>query len=331
MSERVSLPFFTPMFASFNSSIATGLALGKNTNAEIQLLNQITDLSCDRKFLKGYTTPEIWLPRIHPSSIQNLLRYTISLRFVGDYIHEIIHSIIDDGFYAYISNLDDYYLPGKSWYGTKHMSHDGTICGYNDTNGTYEVAAYDMNWNYRLIAIPQESYTESLIYSLEQNLNPTIIAIKAKDTLIKLDVKGISEKLTKYLKSDFTLFPKEKSGRVSGIVVHDYLSMYFEKIIDNSIAYENIDWRPMRAIWEFRVCMLRRIQAIEKELNLDSTLSSQYAPILEETNRLRMLYAVYTKKRKDALLLSVKNGVLSLKDQEQTVLENLISKIEEKI
>ena len=107
--------------------------------------------------------------------------------------------------------------------------------------------------------------------------------------------------------------------------------MYFEKIIDNSISYENIDWRPMRAIWEFRVCMLRRIQAIEKELNLDSTLSSQYAPILEETNRLRMLYAVYTKKRKDALLLSVKNGVLSLKDQEQTVLENLISKIEEKI
>lgn len=329
MSEQVSLPFFTPMFASFNSSIIAGLALGQDTNAELQLLNQATNLSCQRSFLRGYTSPGIGLPETYISSVSNLLRYTVCLRFVKEQLHSIVHSMIDDGFYAYLNGFDDFYLPGKSWYGTRHMNHDGTVCGYNDTDGTYDVAAYDMNWNYRLMKIPQEAYSESFVHSLEQNFNPAVVAVKAKDDPIKLDVKDICRRLKQYLKSNFTIFPKEEDGRVTGIVVHDYLAMYFDKLLDNSIPYENIDWRPMRTVWEFRVCMLRRIQAIEKELKLDSTLSSQYEPILEETNRLRMLYAVYTKKRKDSLLLSVKNGLLSLKDQEKTILENLIAKIGE--
>lgn len=331
MSNRASLPFFTPMFATFNSTIIAGLALGQNTNAELQLLNQATDLSCQRKFLRGYTSPSIWLPGATLMSITNLFRYTIPVQFIQEHFHSIIHSVIDSGFYAYLNGFDDFYLPGKSWYGTRHLNHNGTISGYDDTNKTYEVASYDINWNYKLIKIPQEAYAESLLHSLEQEFNPTLVAVKAKDLFIKLNVKRISEKLKQYLNSNFTLFPKEEDGKATGIVVHDYLALYFDMLLNDNIPYESIDWRPMRAVWEFRVCMLRRIQAIEKELNLDSTLSSQYAPILEETNRLRMLYAVYTKKRKDALLLSIKNGVLSLKDQEKIVLENLISKIEEKL
>ena len=46
-------------------------------------------------------------------------------------------SMIDDGMYIYFHGVDDFYLPEKSWYGTRHMNHDGIICGYDDNDSNF--------------------------------------------------------------------------------------------------------------------------------------------------------------------------------------------------
>ena len=105
--------------------------------------------------------------------------------------------------------------------------------------------------------------------------------------------------------------------------------MYMDKLLDGSIPHESMDWRPMRIIWEFRKCMLARIVAIEDALGLSSGFSRQYETLVEQTDRLRMLYAVYVQKRRDSLLKSVRDGLLDLKKQEQVLLEKFVTKTEE--
>ena len=78
-SKSVSLPFTVPMFATFHYSAAAGIAFARDSNAEKQILNQGLEIVCDRKFLRGYTTPliEMWGTSLY--SFSNLQRYIVHL------------------------------------------------------------------------------------------------------------------------------------------------------------------------------------------------------------------------------------------------------------
>lgn len=327
-SKSVSLPFFVPMFATYHYSAAACMAFAQNPNAEKQILNQGLELACHRKFLRGYTTPNVVMPGTALNRFSNLKRYVVDLYYAREFLHSVIHVILNDGNYIYFTGFDDYYLPGKSWYGIRHMKHDGIISGYDDKEGTYELIAYDMDWKFRQIKIPQESLKESMERSFEQEFCPQLTAMKPKDTEIHLDVEGICNKIKRYLDSNLEKYPPEEDGRVNGIVVHDFIAMYIDKLLDESIPYESMDWRIMRAIWEFRVGVLKRLEVIESELKLDHTASYAYQKIVTETDRLRMLYAVCSKKRKDSLLKAVRNGILELKEQEAGLLHSFVETVE---
>ena len=64
-------------------------------------------------------------------------------------------------------------------------------------------------------------------------------------------------------------------------------------------------------------------------MKLESTVSEAYQKIVTETDRFRMLYAVISKKRKDSLLMAVRNGILDLKEQETELLRSFVKIVEE--
>lgn len=120
------------------------------------------------------------MPGTSLTKFSNLQRYIVHLYYAREFLHGMIHAVLNDGRYVYIQGFDDYYIPGKSWYGIRHMKHDGIISGYDDEDGTYELIAYDMEWKFRQIRIPQESLKESMDKSFEQEFYPYLIAMKPK-------------------------------------------------------------------------------------------------------------------------------------------------------
>ena len=148
MKKSVSLPFFVPMFATYHNSAVTNLGLSLHPLGETLLFNKALNLMCERKFVRGYTSPMISVPGAALSSIPELTHHVLALKYLKDQCHDLIHTLINDGAYAYIAGFDDYYIPEKSWYGIRHMEHDGIICGYDDENRTYDLAAYDIDWNF---------------------------------------------------------------------------------------------------------------------------------------------------------------------------------------
>ena len=328
MYEQVLLPFHVPMFATLHFYAAAGLALENHPTGFNEILNKCTTLCCTRKFLRGYTTPEPSIPRNGLYAFDSLECYSINYRFTLRYVKEFIKQMLDEGLYVYCSKIDDYYLPGKSWYGVRHMAHDGIICGYNETESTYLMAAYDTNWVFRLIRIPQCCYMEAAQACLERHVYGALIGYRVKDIDVELDEPMILDYLKDHLERTIDTVSLESDSWVNGLAVHDLLAMYVDKLKDGSIPSEKMDWRALRPVWEHKRCMLERLQVIEKRHDWNPTYSEQYAPLVDEANRVRVMYAIFQKTKKPNLLDGIRNGLVDLREKEQRILTGFVEKME---
>lgn len=331
MNTSNQLPFFVPDFASFHDTAIAELAYAKKPYAKMQLLNQRTELVCERDFLTGYSSPKIKIADANLYTFPYMHRHCVSMIYALPFYKEIIRKMIDTGSYIYMCGMDDFYFPGKSWFHEKHRLHDGIICGYDDGDNTFSLATYDKDWLFRHIRIPQESFVDSVKSAVEMGGTARLIAVVIKDKEITIDVPEILTRIKKYLASDLQEYPVDGSGTVKGMAVYDYLDIYFDKLLDESILHEMMDWRILRIIWEYRKGMLKRLRAVEENIQIDFSISTAYGDLVQETDRLRMLYALYHRKKKNTLLLSVKNGLLDLKAKEKDLLEQFTQKIEEAI
>ena len=330
MAKSVSLPFEVPNFATVQASGAAELAMIGHATAYNQVLNQCTNISCSRCFIRGFTTPQVSIPNVGLNCYKFIERYSFNLRYSHNYCMDIIRAMLDDGMYIFYYGVDDFYLPGKSWYGTRHMHHDGVICGYDDNDETISIAAHDINWVYNLIRIPQKCFLEALNSSLEAKQYGNMTAYKIREnTVVELNESEMLKYLKEYMDSSFEKYPIEIEGAVKGIIVHDYLAMYIDKLKDGSIPYEKMDWRALRPVWEHKKCMLDRIKAVENQNGWSNELSERYAPVVEKANRIRMMYAMYHKNHNDKLLDKIRDGVLELAVSDKELVGEFISRLEE--
>lgn len=331
MNKSNQLPFVIPDFSTFHDTAIAEMAYIDKPHANAQLLNQRMELACGRAFLTGFSSPQVTIPDAKIYTFPGMHRHCVSMIYAYPFYREIIQKMIDAGSYIYLSSIDDYYIPQKSWYHEEHRLHDGILYGYDDCDNTYTLAAYDTNWVFRSFRIPQKSLEESIHSALESGGNVRFIAVLVTEKEIELDVPGIIKKIKEYLQADFSKYPLDGNGIIKGIIVYDYLDIYFDKLLDESISHEMMDWRVLRIIWEYRVVMLKRLRAVEEKLQINTSISTAYGELVQETDRLRMLYALYHRKKKDSLLLAVKNGLLELKNREKNLLGQFVQKVEEAI
>ena len=330
MAKSVSLPFCVPVFAHTQGIASVGLVISNHPTAYNQILNQAVSPCCSRKFLRGFTTPQVYIADFSLKKLSCIETYDVNLKFVHQYFHELVKRMMDEGYYVYYTGADDFFLPGKSWYGIRHMPHDGVLCGYDDEKRTYSIAAYDINWIYNLIEVSQDAMMQAFEASMQQNIYGNLVAAKVKDISVDLDEHMILKNIKAYLDWTVEKYSLEEDGWVKGIAVHDFLSMYLGKLLDGSIPYEKMDWRIMRLIWEHKKCMLDRIVAVEQKQGWNDEISSAYQAIVEEANSIRMMYALYHRKRRDSILQNIQKRLAALKERESEILQTFIQCLEKK-
>lgn len=328
--SRVELPLLDPMYSTFHHQGAATAILQNNTSVRNWYLNNIMELKCDRKFLKGYTTPSL---TIEDSSFLNnphIEKLWFAMHYLEGCLNQFIRNMIDAGYYVAFNGVDDYYMDGKSWYKEKHFDHDGLICGYDQNDKTFCIYAYDKNWVYQKFWTPQSSFLKSYKIMYNQGVRGSIYAIRPKSDTVLFDKNTAMDNIKKYLDSDLDKYPENVDGDVYGIVVQDYICKYIDKLYDGSISYSRMDRRIFRLIWEHKNVMLERIQMIEKETNIGNQISSEYSKIVSEANMLRMLYASHHIKRRDSILPTIREKLYAIMVTEQKLLKDLIRISEEK-
>lgn len=324
MKKTVELPLVDPIYSTYHYQGAGAAIIAKNPSIRNWYLNQVLMLTCNLKFLEGYTTPKIKIAESTFGLNPYLSKKRYETKFLKGHVHYVIRNLLDAGYYVYFNGIDDYYVEGKSWYHERHYSHDGCICGYNQENKTYCIYAYDKNWIYQKFWTTQKSFDAGRKAMFKRGKYKIIYGIKPKAEEVLFSSKTALEKIGEYLESTIDNYPEDSEGTVSGIVVHDYIAMYVGKLYDGSIPYEKMDRRIFRLIWEHKKAMLERITLIEADLSLDCKISNAYKSIVKEADTMRMLYASHHMKRRDSVLPIIQKKLYTLKEREQQLLTELI-------
>lgn len=326
VKKKIELPLVEPIYSTYHNQGPGTAILINNQSIRNWYLNQVINLTCNRKFLSGFTTPEIGVADSSWNSNPYFDKKWYNMQFLKGHIHYVIRNLLDAGYYVCFNGIDDYYVEGKSWYREKHFKHDGCICGYDQVNKTYCIYSYDKNWLYHKFWTSQKSFDAGRNAMFKQGTYGYVCGIKPKDDQVEFSSDLALMKITEYLDSNMEKYPESGEGNVVGIVVHDYIEKYVGKLYDGSIPHEKMDRRVFRLIWEHKKAMLERIQLIEKELSFDNALSEAYKEVLREADNCRMLYAAHHMKQRNSVLPVIQKKLLSLKVLEQRILEQLIEK-----
>lgn len=322
MSKYAELPLVEPLYSTYHDGILTA-CINANPSIRNWFLSNTMVLTCTRKFLSGFTTPEIRVEKYLFDNPCLEIRW-LPMHFLKGCINTVIRNLIDTGYYVYFCGVDDYYVNGKSWYKERHFKHDGTICGYNQLDKTFCIYAYDSNWIYQKFWTPQKSFNKGREAMAKKGVPGYLCVIKPRQDKIEFSVQTALKGIVDYLDSDLVKYPEDGEGNVRGIVVHKYIAKYVGKLFDGSIPYERMDRRVFRLIWEHKKVMLERIEKIELCLHLSNEISGKYKHLVSEANNMRMLYASHHMKRRDSVLPIIKRKLLKLMDDERELLTLLI-------
>lgn len=325
-AKKVELPLVEPIYKTFQYQSAGSAILAGNPSVQNWYLNEIMILSCGRRFLNGFTSPEVGIADSTWNSNPYLIKRWYLTQFLGGYAHIVIRKLLDEGFYVYFTGVDDYYVEGKSWYHERHFNHDGCICGYNQEDKTYCIYSYDKNWVCRKFWTPQKSFDRGMKAMHKKGFYGGICGLKPTDDQVPFSPQTALEKIAQYLDSDLDKYPETEAGTAYGIVVHDYTAKYLDKLYDGSVPHERMDRRVFRMIWEHKKAMLQRIELIEDELKLDNFISEAYKTIVREADNCRMLYAAHHMKQRNAVLPTIRKKLLAFKEKELELLSDLLQK-----
>ena len=328
---RVELPLVDPIFSTYHFHGAGSAIISENSSIRNWYLNESVILSCETDFLKNRNSPELNIVNCCIHENPCLDKYWINLRFMNAKdLNTFIRRILNQGYYAHLWGVDDYYLPGKTWYRERHFCHDLLIYGYDSDEKTYLVYAYNQNWVYTTFEIPIKDCNRARASMIKQNIYGNMWVMKPNSEVIIFEPKTAINNIKQYLNNTCNN-ASAKTNEVYGIQVQNYLVKYMDKLIDGSIAYEHMDRRIFRLIWEHKKVMQERLRKIEEELNLNHSCSVAYDSIVAVADAARMLYATHLIKRRDSLLPIIQSKLESIMEQEEKILSNFVKHTERKL
>lgn len=323
--KKKELPLVEPMYSTYHYQGVSTAVIAKNPSIRNFCLNNVMVLTCTRKFLGGFTTPELGVAQSSLNNNPHLVKKRFPMRYLGGYLHFVIRRLLDDGIYVCFSGVDDFYLPGKTFCGTRHFDHDGCICGYDTSDGTFLVYAYDKNWVYRTFRVPVAAFDAGRHSSEARGVFGDLCAVYPTPEEVVFSPDTALRKIAEYLDSDMKKYPESGTGSVAGTAVHDYMALYLDRLIDGSVPYERFDRRVFRLIWEQKKVMLERILKIEETLHTGG-IGDAYKAVIREADNCRMLYAAHAIRPHPAFLPVIREKLLALKEREASLLGMLLEK-----
>ena len=331
MTDRRILPLSEPVYSTYHYQGISSATHYSNPTVRNWFLNSVMQMYCSRRFLDGFTTPELTVLDSNFESNRYLNQIIMPFDRIRGRTGEVIRALIDSDTFAVFRGIDDYYIPGKSWYRERHFYHDGMICGYDMSDRTYYIHAYDSNWQYRVFKVPQASFHSARRHSLDKGTNGYLCAVKVKDDTPEFSPYETVENLKRYMDSSIEKYPVTDRGNVFGTAAGDYIVMYVRRLEDGSIPYRRTDRRVFRLIWEHKRVMLERLEKLEEALGVNSDVSYKYREVTDAAREMHMAYAAYCRRQRCELLPAIAGKLEHINDTEKRLIDKMIGLSEKEL
>ena len=323
---NIQLPYQTPIYSSLHYLACPGVAAKQNPTCDIWYDNCTVALN---GYYKHDSYPnnkpcfDLYLKEGSINHISILDRTSINTLFVKHCSINLIRNILQEGYYVYFNNVDDFYVEGKQGYQSYHFPHDGMISGIDDENKTLTLIAYDINGKFRPFITSQQSFEKGLLEGLKaKNETDDLWAMRANHTQYTLNVPAIIHAIQEYLNPLISTISQDIFKCTwYGIETYEGLISCFEKVRRKEVVLRH---PIMMLFWEHKKCMLHRLVQIETARNLDHQYSSEYQTIVSCLEGLRYLYLKYTMTLQDHILKSMQTKLRLLKSQEIEILSSFV-------
>jgi hypothetical protein len=235
-------------------------------------------------------------------------------------ILEFVINKINSGFYIII-NLDEFYLPQKSSYGTRHFVHPALVYGYDNVNFKMKAIGFDSLSAINKIEFGYDAFFKAFEKGKLYNMNgaegkPAVFLIKLKEYEHEypFDIKKFLRELHDYIFSEFDpakeYFYKEvykKTAVRFGFDAYDVL------INSLKVTYENtelIEYSSFHFIWEHKKGIYKRLEYVALKYNIAGRfieLLNEYESIVKLADKARhvLLKNIMSKSDKGKLHLKI--------------------------
>lgn len=229
-------------------------------------------------------------------------------------LDELVHDLIDHGYYVNFWKIDDYFIKGKSNYSQRHFYHDGLVLGYDDEAQTYTFASYSSNRVFEKFVSPRNCVERAFNAAFTNAFCG--IRIYEDFPEMQLDFSLILKGIREYL------YPLKRPDRFLGIYLYDWLCEQVERHRDND--KHGLDQRLFRMVLEHKKCMMDRLQALANDGYIDCDCSDAYQPVYQQAVLLHYLCIKYNLTTQNRLLDAMVEKLHFISEREQQVLYRLL-------
>ncbi|MCM3135814.1 hypothetical protein M3629_23835 [Paenibacillus polysaccharolyticus] len=315
--------------------------LQDNSTTEAWFYSNFIQLACagdfpDGKFFSFYNTNVAWYEFFLNCPLLNYQK--INYTFMDNYKDGIKGFIIDSinkEQYIYLY-IDEFYISHKKSYQTVNMPHEMLIIGYNiGESKEFIVSGYDKDMIYGEYTITFAEFDKAF-NSLDRNLyNRSYVYLMSYDEneSYEFDIKLVLQSLKELRYSvntslNFRAY-NSPANWIYGISVYDHVIKYLEYNILE--LKEKVDIRIFHTIYEHKSAMAKRVIYLKKKnyLMKNSNIDEKYAELENISKNNRNGVIKYNMRENEAMIRSIIGKIEQIKVLETSILEELISELEE--
>ncbi len=246
-------------------------------------------------------------------------------RYIKDYYKSIFKALLDDDFYVYCTNVDEYYMAGTRPYNEYHFPHDVLIYGYDEEKQLYYIATYDNTGHYNKLEVSMDCFDKAWYSKYNRNYREDVSEgflqgfkiEEAKDYVE--DLNQIINDLKIYIDSKDV--ENENKPAAYGMKVYKHISDYISRGIVREIVFK--DCRMLKLVSEHKALMLKRFEFLQNNQIISEQMVNDYKNIYTLSENTRMLQLKYIVTKNDNILFEIRDNVSRIADEEFRLLSKI--------
>lgn len=232
------------------------------------------------------------------------------------------------GYYSDIW-LDTFYIPGKSGYGERHMSHGILIYGYNSDTSSFNALSYTYRGQYQEMIIPIRSVALACTNKYFMYIN---LIRKRKGSVVEYDVHKIRDGLYNYINSicydDNTRYSKKSLQQYYG---YEACVQFMENTKNQAAIDKFIHTTAMYGYSEHKRLMMWRLRYIVDYENLPiSQISERTELYVRKSEQLMNLCLKFNITKSQHIANSIVQLIEEMNSVEKILIESVIEAIDVK-
>lgn len=293
--KEVYLPICVPKFSTYNYLAAAGIVGQQHPQCEEWYVSNCIQVQCSKFVESQELNLTIHIGQIFDMPFLDIIEHRQS--YVLNNLFDYIRNSINNGYYLYFTNADDFFIKNKSYYNNSHFHHDGLITGFNDIDYTYCISAYNSNFVFSNFICDQLSFAEGYNYgyrmSYETGRIPNMYEVKPNLNIVlpELDRNKIKHELLLYANPSLSNELIEDEHTAFGINVYKEIQSYLNYLINLDNKTKIIDKRLFRLLFEHKKNVGDAISIVTSGIPSKELLCDEYKQIIRTFQSWHLHYA----------------------------------------